>query len=93
MNGLGLKSYKQTLYIIMNIFTITSLYYFSNAALVCAKHPSSTAQEIGRCYYYPHFTDEKTESKRLREMPVLWSTVTPLALMTAISGLLSLVNF
>ena len=67
MNGLGLKSYKQ--YIIMNIFTITSLYYFSNAALVCAKHPFSTAWEIGGCYYYPHFTDEKTESKRLREMP------------------------
>lgn len=63
MNGLGLKSYKQTLYIIMNIFTITSLYYFSNAALVCAKHPSSTAQEIGRCYYYPHFTDGETKAK------------------------------
>ena len=42
--------------------------YVSNAALLCAKYSSSTAQDIGRCYY-PHFTDEKTEAKRLGEMP------------------------
>lgn len=41
--------------------------YVSNAALLCAKYSSSTA-DIGRCYY-PHFTDEKTEAKRLGEMP------------------------
>lgn len=94
MSGSGLKSYKELLYPLWILLLLLYLFYFSTASLVTCQALFLYNPGGGRSYYYPNFADEETEAKRLGDLPkVVQSEVISLALMTAITGLLSIAKF